>query len=120
MGKDWPKVKESIDNGKLKIIGSVDQIPEESLRTFLKQNPDVRPRGWFSPDGTATMLMPNVEKGTFRELLFHEVGGHGGLQQRPQVNKLMDRVLDLAEQGNNNTRKNKEEGTRLVSFFSKP
>ena len=49
------------------------------------------------------MLMPNVEKGTFRELLFHEVGGHGGLQQRPQVNKLMDRV-DLAEQGNKDAR----------------
>ena len=45
----------------------------------------VRPRGWFSPDGTATMLMPNVEKGTFRELLFHEVGGHGDFAQVFQI-----------------------------------
>ena len=100
MGVDWPKVKESIDNGKLKIVGSVNDVENKDMRAWLLANPDFRPRGWFSKDGTATMLVPNIEKGTVRALLFHEVGGHGGLQQRPQVNKLIDRVLDLAEQGN--------------------
>lgn len=100
MGKDWPKVKESIDNGKLKIVGSVNDVENKDMRKWLLANPDFRPRGWFSKDGTATMLVPNIEKGTVRALLFHEVGGHGGLQQRPQVNKLIDRVLDLASQGN--------------------
>ena len=45
MGVDWPKVKESIDNGKLKIIGSVEEAQTVSTSSIEILTPTVRKPG---------------------------------------------------------------------------
>lgn len=97
-GKDAPALQKALDNGKIRIIDS-SELPER-IQKIAQDNPDFRPRGYFSKDGTVTLVANNIRKGSVRELIFHEVGGHGGLQQLANKGKLAERIMELAKQGN--------------------
>lgn len=97
-GVDAKHVEKAIDNGKIKIISS-NELPSH-VQKMVQDIPGFRPRGWFSKDGTATLVSDFIRKGSVRELIYHEVGGHGGLQQLANKGKYVDRILALAKSGN--------------------